>query len=207
LIAHPHQHGSVVGTTEHIVQLFDTPDSLGNVVSAFLSEGWRRGDSLLVLARPAHWARVADRLSRRGCPADPAVTAGRLTVFDAATVLARLTRAGRIDPERFQEQVARPVERLAATSAAGLRIYGEVVDLLAEEGDFAGARYLESLWNALGERVRFTLLCGYAAAHFADAQSIPALQAICGAHSRVQKNTSDLLGNWLVGRQPDPHGV
>ena len=70
---------------------------------------------------------------------------------------------------------------------------------------------LERLWNELSEREPFTLLCGYSAAHFIDAHALPALHAICGAHTRVQKHTSDLLGNWLISRDtandlnlPDP---
>ena len=64
-----------------------------------------------------------------------------------------------------------------------------------------GAMQLAALWYELSDRQRFTLLCGYTAAHFAVPQSFPALQAICGAHTRVQKNTSDLLGNWLIARE------
>jgi len=79
-----------------------------------------------------------------------------------------------------------------------------LVELLAEEGDLRGAQLLERLWNELGERQPFILLCGYSAAHFADAHALPALHAICGAHTRVQKNTSDLLGNWLVGQNTPP---
>jgi hypothetical protein len=189
--------------TEHIVQLFDTPDSLANVVSAFLNEGWQRDDHLLVVARPGHWTRISDRLERRGCPVAQATRIGRLTILDAATTLARITRYGVVDRHLFMEQIGGLVGQLVAETSAGVRIYGEMVELLAEEGDMRGAQQLEGLWNELSERQRFTLLCGYSAAHFADSRSLPALHAICGAHSRVQTNTSDLLGNWLVGREPD----
>ncbi len=192
-------HGNV--TTEHVVQLFDTPDSLANVVSAFLNEGWQRGDHLLVVAKPAHWAKTSDRLERRGCPVAQATKEGRLSMLDAATTLARVTRFGVVDRQLFVEHIGGLVGRLVAESSASVRIYGEMVELLAEEGDLRGAQLLERLWNELGERQPFTLLCGYSAAHFADAHAMPALHAICDAHTRVQKNTSDLLGNWLVGRE------
>jgi hypothetical protein len=189
---------------EHIVQLFDTQDSLANVVSAFLNEGWNKGDHLLVAAKPAHWTRIADRLERRGCPVSHAIREGRLTVLDAATTLARVTRYGSVDRHLLLEHVGSLVGRLLAESSAGLRIYGEMVELLAEEGDLRSAQQVEALWNELGERQPFTLLCGYTAAHFADGRTLPALHAICAAHTRVQKNTSDLLGNWLVAREPQP---
>jgi hypothetical protein len=189
--------------TEHIVQLFDTPDSLGNVVSAFLNEGWTAGDHLVVVAKPAHWTRIADRLERRGCPVNHAIREGRMTVLDAATTLARLTRYGAVDRQLFMDHIGSLVGRLVAESTGRVRIYGEMVELLAEEGDLRSAQQLEGLWNELGDRQPFVLLCGYSAAHFADARSLPALHAICAAHSRVQTNTSDMLGNWLVGRGAD----
>ena len=188
--------------TEHIVQLFDTVDSLANVVSAFLNDGWTAGDHLLVVARPAHWTRAADRLERRGCPVAQAIRDGRLTVLDAATTLARITRNGSVDRQLFVDQIGSLIGRLVAESSASVRIYGEMVELLAEEGDLRGAQQLEELWNDLSERQSFTLLCGYSAAHFTDSRAKPALHAICGAHSRVQTNTSDMLGNWLVGCEP-----
>jgi hypothetical protein len=187
--------------TEHIVQLFDTVDSLADVVSAFLNEGWLRGDHLLVMAKPAHWARTSERLERRGCPVTQAIKDGRLSVLDAATTLARVSRFGVMDRQLFVDHVGALAGRLVAESTRSVRIYSETVELLAEEGDLRGAQILERLWNELKERQPFTLLCGYNAAHFADAHAHSALQAICSAHTRVQQHTSDLLANWLIGRE------
>jgi hypothetical protein len=192
------QRGAVA--TEHVVQLFDTTDSLANVVSAFLNDGWVRGDHMLVVAKPTHWAKTADRLERRGCPVAHAIKEGRLSALDAATTLARVMRLGVLDRQLFLDHIGAVVGRLVAESRSGVRIYGEMVELLAEEGDFRSAQLLERLWNDLQERQPFTLLCGYNAAHFTAAQNLQALHCICNAHTRVQKNTSDLLGNWLVGR-------
>ena len=188
------------GSTEHIVHLFDTAESLANAVSAFLNEGWQQGDHLLVVAKPAHWARTSERLERQGCPVPKAIKDGRLVVLDAATTLAKITRAGIIDRQLFLDHVGALVGRLVAEST-GVRIYGEMVELLAEEGDLHGAQLLERLWNELSERQPFTLFCGYNAAHFTAAHALPALHAICSAHTRVQTHASDLLGNWLIGRE------
>ena len=184
---------------EHIVQLFDTIDSLANVVSAFLNEGWQQGDHLVVLAKPAHWARTCEQLERRGCPVTKA-SKGRLVVLDAATTIAKIMRGGVVDRQLFLDHLGALVGRLVAEST-GVRIYGEMVELLAEEDDLHGAQLLERLWNELSERQPFMLLCGYNAAHFTGAHALPALHAICGLHTRVQTHTSDVLGNWLVGRE------
>ena len=191
------ENGNRHGSTDHIIQLFDTQESLANAVSAFLDEGWQQGDHLLVLAKPAHWAGTSERLERRGCPVAKGVKDGRLIVLDAATTLAKITRFGVADRQLFLDHIGALVGRLVAEST-GVRIYGEMVELLAEEGDLHGAQLLERLWNELSERQPFTLLCGYNAAHFADTNALPALHAICGAHTRVQQHTSDVLGNWLI---------
>jgi hypothetical protein len=183
---------------EHIFQLFDTPESLGNVVSAFLNDGWEEGEHLLVVAKPRHWNRTVERLRRRGWSEDDAVEQGRLTVLDATSTLPQIMRGQRPDPARFQQTIGSIVSRLASRTRGGLRIYGELVELLAEEGNFEGARQLETLWNDLRQQHPFTLLCGYSAAHFADSRTGSALRSICDCHTRVQRNSSDLLGSWLL---------
>jgi hypothetical protein len=188
------------GTTDHIIQLFDTQESLAHAVSMFLHEGWQQGDHLLVAAKPAHWAAMSELLEQRGCPATKAIKNGRLVVLDAATTLAKIMRAGVVDRHLFLDHIGALVGRLVAEST-GVRIYGEMVELLAEEGNLHGAQLLERLWNELSERQPFTLFCGYSAAHFTGAHALPALHAICSAHTRVQQHTSDVLGNWLIGRE------
>ena len=191
------------GSTEHILHLFDTKESLADVVSAFLNDGWRKNDHLLVVAKPAHWACTSERLEQRGCPLSKALEDGRLVVLDAATTVAKILRNGVPDRQLFLDHIGALVGRLVAEST-GVRIYGEMVELLAEEGDLHAAQLLERLWNELSERQPFTLFCGYSSAHFTGADALPALHAICGAHTRVQQHTSDLLGNWLIGREFPP---
>jgi hypothetical protein len=185
-------------TNEHVLQLFDTPQSLGNVVSAFLNEGWENGEHLLVVAKPRHWSLISERLGRRGCAESDLIDQGRLTVLDASTLLPTIMTGHAPDPVRFNDTIGALVSRLSSRNRGGLRVYGELVELLAEEGNYEGARQLELLWNGLRERHTFMLLCGYSAAHFANMRSASPLRAICECHSRVQRNSSDLLGSWLL---------
>src|SRR6185503_4339436 len=92
--------GSVV--SEHIVHLFDEPKSLVDTVATYLYEGWRRGDTLLVVARARHWALTSVELTARECPVDKLVAAGRLVILDAATTLAAFIVNGEPDGEKFQ---------------------------------------------------------------------------------------------------------
>ena len=179
----------------HFVQLFDAPRSLADGVSHYLIDGRAAGNHLLVIARASHWQLMRAYLERRGVPVDDPKE--RLTVIDARKIRARMLRRGILDPTRMHETVGELASQLA-TQPGGLRVYGEIVELFAEEGNFEQAVVLEEYWNHLIAKYSFTLLCGYSAAHFADPSHAPDLQRICGCHTSVRSQPSDTLGTWLT---------
>ncbi len=183
----------------HSVQLFDQPESLAGTVAAYLLEGWQAGDTLLAVATGAHWAAIRDRLTAAGLPVAGAIASGRLTVRDARQSLEAMRRHERLDPVRFHGTIGQLVRRLVARGPR-VRIFGEMVDLLAAAGQFGCAEQLEAWWNGLAARRPFTLLCGYSAVTFGDPLSVDALRRICQAHQRVHADPDDLLGSFLVGR-------
>jgi hypothetical protein len=189
--------------SEHLLQLFDDGESLAEGVADFLYEGWSHGQTLLVVARPQAWTATAERLGALGCNVSEAAASGRLVSLDAAMTLASFSRNGLPRADLFEQHVGSLVRRLNAGNAAGVRIYGEMVDLLATRGDFSAAEQLETMWNDLGTESPFTLLCGYASANFADDRAASALHAICCTHTKTTVKPADLLGAWLLsGRQP-----
>ena len=123
----------------------------------------------------------------------------RLTSIDARKLRARMLRRGVLDPTRMHETLGELIAQLA-TQPGGLCVYGELVELFAEEGNFEQVIVLEEYWNHLVEKYGFTLLCGYSAAHFADMSHAADLQRICGCHTSVRSQPSDTLGSWLTTR-------
>jgi len=190
-------HSSSRQTHAHVVQLFDAPRSLADAVSHYLIEGRADGQHLLVIARASHWQLIGAYLERRGL----AVADGseNLTMIDARKIRARMMRRGVLDPVRMEETLGGMLTELAAASG-GLRVYGEIVELFAEEGNFEQACALEDYWNHLQRKYRFTLLCGYSAAHFADPRNTHHLREVCGRHTAVKSQPSDSLGTWLTTR-------
>jgi hypothetical protein len=204
----PHRERVLRGTvsSEHLVQLFDEPDSRALSLADFLYQGWQRGDHLLVVARPANWAFTVPVLAARGCPVAETIASGRLVVLDAATTMATFFMNGDLDPHRFQVAIGELVARLAAESSAGLSIYGEMVDLLVAQGNFEGAERLEALWNELSQTCSFRLLCGYTASHFGSESTMDHLRQICGLHGGASARSTDLLATWLLAnRRPRYH--
>lgn len=196
--------------SEHLVQLFDEPESLVGALADFLEDGWKRGDTLLVVSRPASWALTTPELEARGCPVSQMIADGRLVVLDAATTLATFMLNGDPDAAKFDASVGDLVRTLCGRTTAGLTVYGEMVDILVGQGHFDAATRLERLWNELSERCSFRLLCGYCAAHFGDEKTSRHLHEICRLHDAVTARTTDLLATWLLAnRRPryhiDPH--
>ena len=184
--------------SEHIVQLFDVIDSLATGVATFLSQGLAQDGDCLVVARPQNLELIEQELTAAGF--DPAAlkAGGRFTVLDARTTLGRFMRGGAPDAALFESHIGDLVRRLAAGSEGQLHVYGEMVDILAEEGSFEALEELEGLWNELAATESFTLLCGYASSHFAAPKGGERLRTICHHHTRVHRNNEDLLANWLI---------
>lgn len=181
----------------HFVQLFDAPRSLADAVSHYLLEGRAQGQHLLVIARASHWELIRAYLERRGFAVDDA--SEYLTVVDARKLRGRMMRRGVLDPARVEETLGSMLTELSV-AAAGIRVYGEIVELFAEEGNFEQACLLEDYWNHLQTKYGFTLLCGYSAAHFADPRNSQYLRQVCGRHTAVKTQPADALGTWLTTR-------
>jgi hypothetical protein len=135
----------------HLVQLYDDDAALLDNLATYLADGARRGERLIVVARPAR----VDALRRRlgDVPG--------LACYDAEATLARFMVDGRPDESRFEAVVA-PLVREALAAGRGLRAYGEMVDVLWSSGPADAALALKDLWNGLLRGQDFGLFCGYA---------------------------------------------
>lgn len=183
----------------HCVRLFDTSASLGRHVSSYVAAGLDGGEGVLVVIRPENWIVTADRLAEHSVDVPAVVAAGQLTVIDAHELLARIAPQGRLDSRAFATSAGRCITDLASQWSR-LRVYGEMVDILAGAGDFAGAEQLEGFWTDLSREVAFSLLCGYWAIHFGGDRSDAALERICAAHAAADADPVDSLSRWLVNR-------
>lgn len=74
----------------------------------------------------------------------------------------------------------------AGNGNPNLRIYGEMVALLWDEGRRDAALELENLWNHLASRHRFTLLCAYPLASIQWGPDTAPFRGICSSHSSVR---------------------
>lgn len=183
----------------HLVQLFDSDQSLSEGVAQFLSPGLVQNEQMLVVMNGERWNGAAMRLAELGSPVDEALRVGRLIVRSAGAMLKTFMVGDRPHPQLFAETVGTLVARQAAFGSP-VRVYGEMVDVLTAQGQYAAAFELEELWNELVPQHSFTMLCGYTAGHFGDSRNAADLRRICAAHSAVVADPHDVLGSFLVNR-------
>jgi hypothetical protein len=191
---------SIGPQSRHLVQLFDSDRSAVERVAQFVREGLGRDERILVVISEERWNAVAMRLSASGPAVDDAVRVGRIIVCDVLDTLRTFMVRDKAHPGLFAETVGALVESQTAFRSGPVRIYGEMVDVLAAQGQYKAAHELEELWNDLAKRHPFTLLCGYTAGHFGDPQNAADLRHICAAHSMVAVDPEDVLASFLVNR-------
>jgi hypothetical protein len=184
---------------DHSVQFFDAADTLGSAVGQFVHEGIASGVNVLLIARPSSVQAVARAFkSRRRPPFPGLIETGRVSIVDAGATLLSFMDGTRPDSHRFNRVIGSIVNRLCDSSTGPPRVLSELVEILATEGNFGAVDEVEDLWHRLVEEQPVTLLCGYSAAHFTGPLGGGTLRSICGRHSEVRMDPSDLLATWLL---------
>jgi PAS domain S-box-containing protein/excisionase family DNA binding protein len=173
-----------MGAFEHLVQFYETDAFLLDAVGDFIGTALRAGDAAIVIATAAHCAGLEERLQGDGLDLAAARACAQYVSLDAAEVLSRFMVDGVPAPARFGEVVGDIVAR-AAAGGRRVRIFGEMVALLAVAGDDAAAIRLEALWNDLQQTHAFALLCAYPMDHLGGEARADLVGDVCAAHSRV----------------------
>lgn len=171
----------------HTVQFYEDEAFVIDIIEAYITGGLARGDPLIIIAQAAHREQLIARLMTAGVDTAAAISTGQLTLLDARETLARFMVNDRPDWERFREVIGTVLERSLATARPGtkVRAYGEMVDVLCQDGMPDVAVTLESMWNDLGVMYPLSLLCTYAIGHFGNAAHSRPFQDVCKAHATV----------------------
>jgi signal transduction histidine kinase len=181
--------GDETSSHDHLVGVYaDAAELVAGIVD-LIAPGFALGDSAVVVASALHRRGVEAELRRRGIDVATQVDRERLFLIDAAELLDSFRTPEGPDRDRFEEGVHEVLDR-ASAGGRRVRIFGEMVTLLWDEGDVAGALKLEDLWEDLLRRRPATLLCGYPADAFAHDRSTDAFRAVCDRHTEVVTTTT-----------------
>jgi hypothetical protein len=178
----------------HVVQFYEGEGELIETVAEYLRRTLEDSGVAIVVATAAHMESFGQRLSELGVDVEGARAGGELVMLDAAETMSQFFLDGHLDAASFDATIGDFV-RQASDGGRVVRIYGEMVVLLWEAAQVTSAMNLESLWNDLGQRVPFSLLCAYPAS--AVGLDADAFHELCQLHSEVvgpQLGGSDLSG-------------
>ena len=190
-----HGVGAVLGKNvlapwpdEHEVLFYDGDRQLLASVGRYVADGLCNGERVVVVATSPHIAGIEDELSSHGVDAALARGAGDYLTLDAAETLASFMVDGSPDVNEFMRVIGGVVES-AGADGHPVRAFGEMVALLWDVDDVAGALALESYWNVLGKHQRFSLLCAYPTTALGSAE-LSEVHEVCQLHSAVLPQSS-----------------
>jgi hypothetical protein len=133
---------------DHIVQLYQDQDFLGRAVCRFAVAALANGESFVLLSTVPHWDAWCPRLEAQGVNVEAARARGQLTVLDAEELLSRFMREGMPDPPTFLGLVTDLVGQARAGGRyPNVRLWGEMVNVLWEQGNVAASMKLEDLYD------------------------------------------------------------
>lgn len=176
----------------HLVQFYGAdPSALVHNVAGFIEEGLEAGDSVLVIATPAHSDAFMSALGANRSPRDTRLR--RLVFLDAQTTLDQFMCEGQPDWRRFERVVGGAVRGMRRSKrSGGLRAYGEMVGILWSGGQTEAALRLEKFWNILLSGDDFRLFCGYPIDIFDAEFCGQQLHDVLCAHTHVIPDRTDL---------------
>ena len=173
--------------SEHAAQIYRDVDELAESVAAYFVAGFELGEPGVAIATSANWDAIASRLAERGWPGDRIEATGLLVRIDAEKALRSFMVDGEPSRELFEVVVGGLVDAVAEHfPGRRIRAFGEMVNILAEEGRPDAAIALEGLWNELARTRDFSLLCGYRLDVFDRGAQTSPLPDICRVHSHVR---------------------
>lgn len=175
----------------HFAQLHRDAEGLTDAVSLFLETGLRRGNSVVVVATPEHVEMFLARLWANELDPSALRTAGQFEVLDAEQVLDMFMRNDTPDWTEFRRVVGGVLDRVRACGRGTTRVYGEMVNLLWQQGQPNAAIRLEEYWNELARLYPFSLFCSYLLdPHHDDCYSGP-IEEIGRTHSDILGTADD----------------
>jgi hypothetical protein len=166
---------------DHAVSFYDHDSDVVGEVAYFILDGLAVGDRVVVVATPAHRAAIEAVLLRHGHDPEALGTSGRYVALDARATLAGFMDDGVPDADRFRASLGPIVD---SADGSRVRVFGEMVALLWDDGNVAAAVQLEGLWNSLRAGRDFALLCAYPASALRSG-SLGEATSVCHLHSSV----------------------
>lgn len=171
----------------HSVHFYETHDALIDRLCGVVCSGLLIGNSVLIVCTQEHRVQLIKALERLEVDVRDYARRGRFSIFEAGEMLAMFMVDGLPDPKLFMKSVGKlltDAKKASRSRDKALTVFGEMVAVLWEQNNRAGALALENLWNNVMQESVFHLHCAYPGWLF-NGRDEAALQDICAAHSHI----------------------
>jgi hypothetical protein len=176
--------GPILG--QHIAQTYQDEAFLVKSVSVFAGAGIQKGQGVLLVATKPHLKLFAETVEKIGCDVPAARSRGQLTEVCVEDALNDIMIAGIPSADKFSRLAKAAIQKTHGhEGVSGIRIFGELVNVLWMAGNMQAALSLETLWDKLGKTHPFTLFCGYKMDNFDKNAACGAFQSVCDSHSHL----------------------
>jgi hypothetical protein len=174
---------SEIARVDHLVQIYESEQVFLNTLEGYTGCSLLAGDSVIVIATPAHLNTLTERLDRQGFDLTALTRQNRFFPLDAEETLSKFMVEGQPDKELFMECIS-PVIGRAQEGGRKVKAFGEMVSVLCTDGFYHAAVQLEKLWNRVIAERSLTLYCAYPKNTFVQ-DSCCSIDTICDTHTII----------------------
>jgi hypothetical protein len=169
-----HAHGEpwdgllvAAGPRDHIVQLYQDQQFLNRAVCRFAAGAIDNGEGVILVPTAAHWEAFRPRLEAEGVDVKAAQARGQLTVVDADELLPRFMHDAMPDAPVFLGLAADVINGARAEDRyPKVRWWGEMVNILWEQGNVAASMSLEDQFDGLAKQHEIAIFCSFVMDNF-----------------------------------------
>jgi hypothetical protein len=155
------------GPRDHIVQLYQDQEFLNRAVCRFAAGAIANGEGVILVPTAAHWDAFRPRLEAEGVDVRGAQARGQLTVVDADELLPRFMRDTMPDAPVFLGLAADVIANARGQERyPKVRWWGEMVNVLWEQGNVAASMSLEDQFDRLAKHHEIAIFCSFVMDNF-----------------------------------------
>ena len=172
-----------IAPCDHMVQFYDNDKVFLNTLEGFAGDGFIRGDSVIVIATPEHLDDLNKRLKSQDFDIASLKSKDQYITLDAHESASQIMVNGWPDENKFTEFVTALMNR-AQKHGGKVRVFGEIVAVLWDQGHCGATVQLEKLWHRIQPEKGFSLYCAYPKSGFTQ-DCTDSIENICLSHSKL----------------------
>ncbi len=169
---------------DHLVQFYDGEEFLLKTVINFIAPALLCGEGVVLIATEQHLRILKSSLQELQLPPEEFIEMGQLKMLDAEFILKQIMSHDQIDPVKFDAVVGGLLVEIGPRYET-IKAFGEMVNVLWQQGRHIAAHELEKLWNSCLENKNVTLLCAYSMDALCEEKDGVSFIDICNCHSHV----------------------